>query len=414
MSLPATTVLIGSLVLPAALTGAGPQPSPPTTPPFAAVGNHARATAAAVVTVTVTAGSVFDRDGRGGTASLLGRALEGEANANLHGLEARLSGSVDRSVARYQLVAAPHEWREAWRRVDLVLFGGGAPVHRIDAGRDSALAGLAFELGSPASEFEEELASFIGNGFGRDWARPPGGSAESLASLTATDAANLYNERYRREHAVVVVTGPGSVLPSPPTTSAPLQAASQPQSTDAGSESSPTGHGTGQRKVLARDIIATWLAIAYPVSGDTPRTALEFAVSLIRDELDPDPAAPGSYGVDVELVDNPVGTLVLVRAVLHPDAAARWEADALATVREIEREPPDGDSFSWQRRRFRGLRLLEDQDPTLASDRITADLLRDGVARVLHSEINALTPSSLASALLALGEPRILIFGPTR
>ena len=414
MRLSAIAVLIGLLAFAATVRGAGPQPSPPTAPPFAAVGLEAKVAAAVVVTVTVPAGSVRDREGRSGTASLLGKALVGEVNARLYGLEAQLSGSVERSVARYRLVAAPHEWREAWRRVDSVLFGDVAPTVRIDVVRDSVLSGLGFELGSPASEFEHELASFVGRGMGDDWVRPPMGTLGDVAAVTPSDAADLHAEHYRKEHSVVVITGPETVLPGPSPASTPPRPASLSRLTDVVTGRSRIEPMPNERLDVVRNITATWLAIAYPAPDDTPRTALEFAVAIIRNELKPNPPAPQSYDVDIDVVDTPAGTLVLVTAVLYPDVAAQWEADALAAVARIVSEPPVGDAFSWQRRRFRGLRLLEDQDASLAGERITADLLRDGKARQLAVEIDALTPSSLAAVLLALREPRVLSFGPGR
>ena len=112
------------------------------------------------------------------------------------------------------------------------------------------------------------------------------------------------------------------------------------------------------------------------------------------------------------MVDAPLGAVIAVEAAVAPEASERFEQEILRVVSSLVEEPPRGDFFTWDRRRFRTARLLTEAVPERAVARITSDLMRDGESRDLAEEIWETTSGVVARALLALGEPRVFRLGP--
>jgi len=143
-----------------------------------------------------------------------------------------------------------------------------------------------------------------------------------------------------------------------------------------------------------------------------PRTTLELLAHLLLEELDPVPPDAARYSVDVEVLDPPGGPVLQVTASLLPEALDRWEARVLEAVDSLAARPMEEDFFRWRRRRFRTRRLLAEAAPEVQATRLTRDLALLGRVRDLDAEVWSLSPSSLVEAARALGEPRILRFGP--
>ena len=114
----------------------------------------------------------------------------------------------------------------------------------------------------------------------------------------------------------------------------------------------------------------------------------------------------------MRLVDAPLGAVITVEAAVAPEASERFEQEILQVVSSLIEEPPEGDFFTWDRRRFRTARLLTEAAPERAVARITSDLMRDGESRNVAEDIWEITPEAVARALRALGEPRVFRLGP--
>lgn len=370
---------------------------------YAALHFEPRAAAGVVVTLTVPAGSAHDPEDGRGTAALTARTTAHQANVLLGELSAELSAETERLHTRFRLLSSPADWREAWRISESVVFGA-LDAASFDRTRSKALADETFSFGSPVASFEAELDALLATGDDLLHGSTNLGETNSSSSSFA-DGDSFKRRYYRRELSVVVVTGPvGS--------SAETRVGSDPSGTASGAISSSHPWMIGGRLDRRREVTASWMAIVYPIAAGTPRTALEFAVALLRSVLDPDPPVPGSHDVELKIRDVSGGTVVLVRAAFHPDRARQWLSWSLAAVEELIDEPPTDEPFRWALRSFRGRRLLEDGDVAFAGARIGDDLLRGGTVRDLPAEIAALSPGALASALGAFGSPRILTFGP--
>lgn len=365
-----------------------------------AAADHPRGTMVAVA-LRLPVGSRHDQAGIEGTAWLLAQVLRDAAAARLDAARTTLDASVGRSHTVFTLLTVPDGWQRAWRVVDSVLFGDGIDPALLEAHREALLERLAFERGAPVRLFEREALGLLG-GVDNPWSRPLRGTEESVSAVGVMSLELLHRGHYRREAAAVAVAGPVGV----PTSDRRPSAEPPPPPSEG-----PAWH-VGDRILLEREVTNSWIAAAYPVDPHVSRTALELVAHLVLEELDPVPPDPARYSVDVRLENAPGGPVLMVEASVLPEAADRWEARIVEAVAGLSDAPLQGDFFRWRRRRFRTVRLLEETAPEREARRMTADLLRTGVARDLSTEIWRLDPEAVREAAAALGEPRILRMGP--
>lgn len=374
-------------------------PQVPTGPQYRlrAVSPHAHGTAVAVA-LRLPAGSQDDQEGFEGTAWLLGRVLEDQANQALDAAEAVVTASVGRSSTVFTLLALPEAWEAAWARVDSILFRAPVDAAALERHRAEQRARMTFEAGSPYRDFEADAAGILADP-GSPFTRPIHGTAASLA-IVSTQTLTLYRDAFfRRDAAAQALVGPLPDEPSPPATATPPARAGM-------------AWLSGQRIARVQDVTSTWIAAAYPAPASLPRTHLELVAHLLEEALDPTPPPPDLYGLDVRIEETPGGPVLVVEASVYPEASRAWETRILNEVRRLAGEPQAEDFFRWRRRRFRTARLLEEAAPEVEARRITADLLRDGGARSLATEVWSLDARDLQAAAKALGEPRILLLGP--
>ena len=223
--------------------------------------------------------------------------------------------------------------------------------------------------------------------------------------LTIVDARLLRRNEYSVASSVVAAVGVGDSATSPPPSgTSPARSGTSP----------PDGPAwtVGTRLDVTAEITSSWISVAYPVKGPLPRTTLDFIAHIVRWRLDPRPPDPDRYGIDVRLLDAPLGTVIAVEAAVAPGAADRFEQEILGVVSSLMEEPPEGEFFAWDRRRFRTAQLLTDAAPERAVARITSDLMRTGKRRDLAEDIWEITPQAVARAVRSLGEPRIFRLGP--
>ena len=410
----ARRVLLASACLAAALLEATPVRAQGA-PAYARESFHEHAHATTVaVGLRLHAGSQDDVPGREGTAWLLGRVLEAQAERALSWSGATVTVSVERATTLVTLLAIPGEWEEAWSKVDSVLFVAPLDGAEVEARRRELLDRLSFEAGSPVEVFQAEAAGLLAEP-GSPYARPPRGTRQSVPAVTSADLAAYRSGHYRREAAVRSVVGPvpsGGIAPAvvPADTAAADTVGAEP----AFSGALPGGVAwvTGDRVSEFQDVTSTWMTVAYPVPSALPRTHLELLAHLLREELDPTPPDPDRYSVVVRLEETPRGAVLLVEATVFPEATRRWEERITGAVRRLAENPIPDDFFRWRRRRFRTARLLEESSPELEAARATADLLRDGTVRDLGVEIWGLEGGAVQDAARSLGPPRVFLLGP--
>jgi len=352
------------------------------------------------IVVRIPSGSADDQEGFGGTAWLLGHLLADRAD-EAAGPGTSVAVQVSRGETLFTVLSLPGGWVDAWSHVESVIFGEAPEAVDVDRGRQALQHDLTFDQGSPVRNFEMEAARIIAP-TSHPWARPIRGTPQTLGNVSELSLRLFAGNYYQPHAATVSVVGPRSfVSPTPP----------RPAGGERPARLEPAW-SVGQRFRLDQDITNSWIAVAWPVDPELPRTSLEFLVHLLAEQLDPAPPDPDRYSVDVRLEETPGGPVVVVEAAIFPEAADRWEARILDQAALLAREAMDDDFFGWRRRRFRTARLLTESRPEAKAARIAHDIARSGAARDLPMEIWDLESADLLGAARALGEPRILRLGP--
>ena len=382
-----------------------PTPEPDTTR-WIAVAPRPRSTLVAV-TVAFPVGSAQDAAGRGGTARLLAQTLQSMAEEAL-GPSAEARVTAERGQFRASLLAEPDNWSSAMSTLATVLFRRDLRDDRFEEGRSRLLGRMAFEAGAPVREFEVEAARVYAAGEG-GWARPPDGDLEGLRTLTVGDLQQYRRRHLLPEQAVVALVGPVDETGAIRTAAglfAGRHAAVQASATTA-------AWVTGNRLVMPREITNAALAFAYPLPPDGSRTDAEFLAHVLEGKLNSDPPDPGVYRIQSRVEDAPAGPLLVIEAAVFPEVGERWEQQIASAVREVALTDADEDVyFPWQQRRFRSHAMGRDAAPEDLGRRLADDLRRAGTVRDLDEDLSALTVQSLIATAQALGEPRILLFGP--
>lgn len=269
---------------------------------------------------------------------------------------------------------------------------------------------LLFESGAPVREFQELVHQSLTSPR-HPWSRPPTGSPEQASRLELEDLEEYRDVHYRPHTAAVSVVGPVS----PRRVASLIPARTRTSTEEAVVEEEVWGSlpwSRGGRSRVVEEVTSTWIGVAFPAPIGAPRTSLEMLASVVREELNPTPPDPGVYAATVDVVETPIGPVLLVAAAVFPEVAERWEREIVDAVRSLASRAPAPTIFQSQRRRFRTGTFLREALPEERGRRLAADLHRSGRLRDVAAEIQDLDPESLQAMAAALGEPRIVVFGP--
>lgn len=351
-------------------------------------------------------GSGDDPEGASGAASLLARAMErdlGETAATRHAL---LSSRVEVDRTTLTMVVPPEELEAAWTAFRAALETP-LPDGAIEAAREDLLGPLRFERGAPVRLFELEFDRLV-LGVTHPWARPTQGTEAGLESISPSALRELQARWLRLDEARLSVVGPRT-----PAEMARLVAGAgaglPPRSADV-PPAPPNGEGT--RVVLERDVVNSWVAVAWPVTGSVPRTSLEFTAHVLRELLTPSLPDPGLFSVTTRVDDLPGGPVLRVVVAVEPGSVARWEQQVLGAMAGLRDQPPPDDFLSLFRRRFASEVLLRESLPEVEAARRAGDLLHLGEARDLADGVRELGGEDLGATVGALGAPWVLLYGP--
>ncbi len=362
------------------------------------------------IALVVDGGSALDRPGREGETWLWAQALaESLVESAPAGLARHAQVEVRHDRWSLSVLVEPGDAPALLR--DLRSAIGQSPSPAIVARLQARLsASFLFESGSPVRQMERERRALI-DGFESDWARPTRGTAISVESLSVTELAAV-GRGLTPARLHVAVVGPvvrGEILSELGLTEA-QSATNRPL--PAGPYRGPVIWESGDRIRVVREVTNSWITVAFPVPADVPQTLLEFLAHRMDEEISTDPPDPGIFDAEVQIVRRLGGRLLVVDAAVLPEAADRWESRILGTA-DVAAEPVQDAFFHWLRRRFRNTELLRESAPEALAERLATDLLM-GIRpdRRIEEESWLLSPALLLDVARALGEPRILVYGP--
>lgn len=389
--------------------------------------------AAVALVLAFPVGSAADPEGMEGAT----RGLAGTAARRVESALGPDGGRIDVEVTpqrtHLRVLALPERWEAAWAALEDAAFGA-APTSGELAEASAALEeALVFQSGAPIVDVQRETRALL-HGAGAPATRPPEGTLPGVQALTVGALETLRRASWRRADAALAVVG--DVSDAEARRRLGLPATSIPAVAHAGTDSLAAGDTTaardtlaapaavargpyvgalpwqeGQRQRIVEEVTSSWIAVAYPIPADLPRTAVELVAHRLTEELNPSPPDPGVYSSRVQVAPVPDGHALVIEVAVVPDAASRWEARVLAAVEALT-TPVAEEFFLWQRRRFRSAALLREAAPEGAAARMADDLLERGGVRALGDALWRLDAATLAAAAAALGPPRILVYGP--
>lgn len=368
------------------------------------------------VSVAFPVGSGSDANGLPGLGQVAGEAVVAEVEAQLGAgeVEGRARVTPDRTLLTF--LVRPE-------RVSALLDAlgratGSTPVSgaSIETALQRRSEVLRFELDSPVAEGDQERRALL-YGDGDPRVRPPGGT---LTVVEGSGAAEV--EAARRTlftgsahlaivGAVVSADAQPMVAETPGVDSlapGPVVVSERPV---AGTTSAGPAWTAGDRRLVVRPVTNSWVTVAWPVPAELSRVAVLYLADRIHRELNASPPDPGLFNASAEVVELPAGEIILVRAAVLPDAAARFEATILDLPRTLSLAR-DTAFFRFNRGQFRASRLIAEAAPEAASDRMAVELLTRGVVLDFDDAVWDLTADIAADAAESLGDPRILVFGP--
>jgi len=402
------------------------------------------------LTLHLPVGSAADPEGREGTATLLGRAVEDILNARLQDRESQVSVHVGEHDLALTLTTPPDGWHFPLEEARDVLLNRSFSSGEIDRVRQLQMQRLVFEEGAPVRIFQVERMGLI-QGIDSPAARPMSGSRESLERITADDLGAFQTTHLRPTSPVLAIVGPvdrdevarrlsveptvasatsffrdaaGSTTGNQRATSdttAPLEDPAPTIRTRLSRELDPPlsvarsgamAWISGDRRLRNMELTSTWMAIAWPFPESTPETLLDFLAHNLHEALVPSPPDPGLYGAEVDIHQVDGRPIVVASVTVDPRVALRWEERTLERMSALAQSPPEGSFFELTRRRYRNRLLLQLSDPVNRSRQLADEVARTGAIRDLQAHIWRLTREGLSDLAASAGEPRVFLLGP--
>ncbi len=400
-------------VAPAAAAGQTSGGTGSTDPVELVVASERPWTPAVAVVLSFAGGYDTDPPGGEGRAWLLGMSLERTARARLAETGAIPDIEVGDARTWVTLLAASTDWTTAYRTLVRVLLEDPLDPDLVGEARADLSRQVFFQRGASVRAFQLEARRVL---LGRERIRPPMGTPSSVngATIEALEAARA--RIYRMDRARVALVGP--LVPADAVSAV---GGHRTLASHAGGawivEGEPLparGAGwawkEGGRHTIAADITNGWVQIAYPFSGAAARGPMEFVAHVMRAELDAVSPAPGLISRRIEIRELPAGPVLLVTIAAEWPTALVWEQRVADMARRLAARPLSLDSLNRRRRSFRSVLALERADPGREGRRLLVEAGAGSGER--RAPLRGLSPEDVRRAVAALGEPRVLVYGP--
>lgn len=356
----------------------------------------------------VPVGSAADPPGQEGWASVVAAALAQSIEQHTASLATRTSVAFDPEGITVTAEAAPEAVGPLIGVVRRALFDDPLPLLLVEQTRATLLRKLRFEAGAPVRAFEDQLNGLVFASI-PGWDHGPGGSATSVEAidLEALVRSAPFGPSARMSSTAALV---GRVEASE--ARALLSELVGPRGTVSPPEEGRYAWQTGERTAVDQDITSTWVGIALPVRSDTPPWKIDLLGHHISEVLTPYPRRPGLISPQVRVVRPQDLPVLMVTFAIAPERADTWIARVLATARLESDAPPDERFFRWQRRRFRTVWLSARARPVERAELLTRGWTGDTPPDIEAPFDVNVWRTDLEDAARALGEPRIVVYGP--
>ncbi|HET6763471.1 MAG TPA: hypothetical protein VFH27_07355 [Longimicrobiaceae bacterium] len=341
-----------------------------------------------------------------GIAYLTARVATATARPVLDSLGARLEVQARREGLEFTLTAAPDVWEDASRALLTALFRDPTDSASTTRERARIVAELEATENSPAAVAGRAADAAL-YGAEHPWARPPQGTSESVATLTASDVDVFLRKNFTADRATIAVVGP--VDPAEARgflvgrlNAAPLEIAEAP---------APQPGDTAVRQEFGS--ITAWVSASYSFGADADLDALQLLASVVAERFAFSSSTRQLYDARGEVVRHRGGGEVRFTLVVPPAEVDAWGERLRAAVASVAGAPLPAGVFNDRLRRYRGERLLELDSPEARARALARELwLTRSRATEAVVSLGVLTPERLQRAAQSLKAPVMVYLGP--
>jgi predicted Zn-dependent peptidase len=354
----------------------------------------------------LSVGPADEPEQQSGIAYLTARAATAAIRPTLDSLGARLEVQAQHDAVAFTLTAAPDAWEDASRALLSALFRDPTDSASAVGERDRIVGELEASENSPAAVASRSADAAL-YGAEHPWARPAGGTSESVATLTPADVEVFLRKNFTPDRATIAVVGPVDTLeargflvgrlnadPLPVAPPPPLERTLEPVRQEFGS-------------------ITAWVTATYPFGSDADVEALRLLASVVADRFAFGPSSRQLYDARGEVVRHAAGGEVRFTLVVPPGEVDAWAERLRAAVASTVEAPLPAAVFNERLRRYRGERLLGMDAPEERARVLARELLLTGRrATEPIVALGGLAPERLQRAAQALQTPVMVYLGP--
>jgi predicted Zn-dependent peptidase len=370
-----------------------------------AILEEARGTAVGLA-VVINAGSVWELRPEAGLTYLAARSMIAELRPGLARLGGSASAECDPTGIRFTLILPVASWKAGASLFLEMIFDGKVTDSSVEEARGQILRESALTEKALSTEIRTALARARFGDADR-WARPACGTAETIASLSATDARRLSETRFTPFRATAALVGPVDEAEARSLLNQYLLDSELPVLVPA-----PARGSAEKDRRIEHNTVTAWVGIAFPFPRGTDLEALRLLAFRILREVRPTPEQPEIYDATVEISQDGAGGALVVYLVTAPTQARAWISRVESIIREMAEAELGEALFEALCRRYTGERLLELARPEDRAREAALQLFFEASFTHPDQRIRALTPLSLRESAAVLMAPAVAILGP--
>jgi zinc protease len=354
--------------------------------------------------VLVGVGPADEPAAQAGISYLAARAVVDPARAVLDSLGAHLDVDQQKDAIAFTLTASPDAWAEAARVLMVALFRD--PVDSVSTvrQRSAIVRELQGREASPADALEREREQAV-FGAGHPWGRPEVGTPASVPRIRVSQVDAFLRQNFTPERSVVAIVGPVDEDEA--------REAMRPHMPDGDlrADTVPPPEPADSTVRADYNAITTWVSATWRFGADADVEALRMLARLAQDRVGFSPSRREVYNSLAEVTQHAGGGELTLTVVVPPRDADAWAEQLREAVEGYAREALSPTVFTERLRRYRGLRLMElDQPEQRAAAMARAALLGDRTATL--ADFTRLSPDRLQAAARDLQGPILVFLGP--
>lgn len=358
------------------------------------------------MSVLIQTGNAWEGEDEAGLNYLAAEAVAEQVRPRLHAMGAQVAVRCNASATEFSLLLPVEGWRASAGLFLEALFKQPVDEGSVERARARLARRLATADGDFTGEVRRGLAAVLHAGSPR-WARDPCNLSRALQHRSPADVQRWVRTRFLATRATAAIAGPVDGDAAGRLLSRALGDSQLPLLLPA-----PSTRPSSEMLRVERNVVTTWVAIAFPFPRGANAEALGLLAHQIEEATRPDIGRPEVYDVGVELLRHGEGGALIVYMITEPAHAERWVRRVRRLVDELGAKTLDEPQFEALRRRYRGHRLRRLDAPEARAREAANQLFFEGGYSDPGRRLERLSPRLVREIAASLGQPAIVLLGP--